>query len=162
MKRSPLDVQLVNACWLADEQRARQILAEEPNLVRNLQPGDIKQAAHAARNNEPAALRLMLKLGWPVMARGQHQATVLHWAAWHGSIPMIEDALGYSPDLEALDADFKATPVGWAIHASEHGWNSPGADYVGTLKRLFAAGANRPEKISGAPHIREFLAQSAC
>ena len=42
--------------------------------------------ADAARDNDLRAVQVMLAAGWPVDVRGQHRATPLHWAAWHGNV----------------------------------------------------------------------------
>jgi ankyrin repeat protein len=89
--------------------------------------GDRSQVAHAARNNETAVVRAMLKAGLPVDARGQHNATPLHWAAFHGNREMVQAILPFGPPLEATDADFNSTPLGWAVHGSEHGWHQQSA-----------------------------------
>jgi len=67
--------------------------------------------ADAARNNETAVVRSMLKVGLPVDARGQHGATPLHWAAFHGNCEMVKEILPFGPPLEATDADFTGTPL---------------------------------------------------
>ena len=62
----------------------------------------------------------MLAAGWPADVRGQHGATPLHWAALEGNTEMVALLLRYHPLLESVDHDFHATPLGWAIHGSEH------------------------------------------
>ena len=54
---------------------------------------------------------------------------------------MARVILGYRPPLELADRDFKATPLGWAIHGSEHGWNCGAGNYAGTVEALLQAGA---------------------
>jgi hypothetical protein len=56
-----------------------------------------------------------------------------------------------------IDADFKSTPLGWAIHGSEHGWNCQTGDYPGTVLALIQAGAKLPEKIEGTEAVRQVL-----
>ncbi|HYE30608.1 MAG TPA: ankyrin repeat domain-containing protein [Methylomirabilota bacterium] len=157
MDRSPDDVKLVNACWLGDEQLAADLLQKFPALPKQISAIDLKQVTHAARNNNIKAVTLMLRSGWPVNARGQHGGTPLHWAAWHGNVAMLREILAFGPDLNMRDHDYNATPVGWAIHASENGWGSPGADYVESLRTLLGAGAEPPSAISGTPEVQAFL-----
>jgi hypothetical protein len=52
--------------------------------------------------------------------------------------------------LELTDADFQATPLGWAIHGSVHGWYCRTGDYAATVELLLKAGAKLPEKTSEA------------
>jgi hypothetical protein len=158
MERSPADVKLIAACWAGDEAAAETVLAEDANLVSNLGVADRRQVAHAARNNNAAAVRAMLAAGLPVDALGQHQATPLHWAAFHGNAGMTRNILGYQPPLEAIDADFQGTPLGWAIHGSEHGWHCRTGDYPGTVEALLEAGAILGQrKLAGTEAVREVL-----
>jgi hypothetical protein len=113
--------------------------------------------AHAARNNETGVVHAMLKAGLPVDARGQHNATPLHWAAFHGNRAMVQLILPFGPPLEATDADFNGTPLGWAIHGSKEGWQRQSGDYVGTVQALLAAGARLPERLGGTEAVRDVL-----
>jgi hypothetical protein len=82
----------------------------------------------------------------------------LHWAAFHGNAGMARDILGYRPPLEAIDADFQGTPLGWAIHGSEHGWHCRTGDYPGTVEALLEAGALLGKrKLAGTEAVREIL-----
>ncbi|MCI0535085.1 MAG: ankyrin repeat domain-containing protein, partial [Verrucomicrobiales bacterium] len=72
MGRSPADVKLIAACWLNDQSAVQSVLAQHPRLILDLSDADRRQLAHAARNNNLAAVRLMLAAGWPVSARSQH------------------------------------------------------------------------------------------
>src|SRR6185503_4307404 len=107
----------------------------------SLSDADRRQLAHAARNNQLTAVRLMLAAGLPVDVRGQHGGTPLHWAAWHGNAEMVREILRYNPPLEATDAEFKATPLGWAEHGSKNGWHREKGDYGATGEALCHAGA---------------------
>jgi ankyrin repeat protein len=156
-ERSPEPVKLIAACWLADEAMVRSLLTSKPNIGESLTDADRRQVVHAARNNEKAVVRLMLECGLPVDSRGQHQGTPLHWAAFHGNVEMAKLLLAHDPPLEARDADFNATPLGWAIHGSENGWNRQKGDYAGTVEALIAAGAKLLEEIAGSPAVRDVL-----
>jgi hypothetical protein len=156
-ERSPDDVKLIETCWLGDESSARAIQTANPNVVESLSEEDRRQVAHAARNNQTAVVRLMLECGWPVSSKGQHQATPLHWAAFHGNVEMIKDILRFRPPLEVTDADFKGTPLNWAIHGSENGWHCQTGDYGGSVEALVQAGAKRPAEIQGTQAVRDAL-----
>jgi hypothetical protein len=157
MDRSPPEVKLIEACWLYDEATLQALGADQADLAHRLLAGDQRQVAHAARNNETRAVRAMLKAGLPVDARGQHNATPLHWAAFHGNCEMVKAILPFGPPLEATDGDFNGTPLGWAVHGSEQGWYRQNGDYVGTVEALIAAGARPPERLGGAEAVREVL-----
>jgi ankyrin repeat protein len=157
IERSPPAVALLDACWSGDDEAVSAIHGEHPDVAESLTDADRRQVAHAARNNETAAVRLMLESGLPVDARGQHQATPLHWAAFHGNLEMVETLLRFRPPLEATDADFGATPLGWAVYGSEHGWHCRAGDCAGTAEALLAAGAEQPASIQGSPAIQQIL-----
>jgi hypothetical protein len=160
-ERSPIDVRLIDACWSGDEVTAQAIHREHPAIAERLSPGDRRLVADAARNNAPAAVRVMLECGWPSDARGQHQATPLHWAAFHGHAAMVETILRFTPSLEAIDADFRMTPLNWAIYGSEHGWHARTGDYGATVDALIRAGAKRPDEIEGSPAVQDVLRRHA-
>jgi hypothetical protein len=104
MDRSPADVKLISACWGNDESVVKTVLAGNPQLVVQLSGEYKRHVAHAARNNNLTAVRLMLAAGLPIDARGQHQGTPLHWAAFHGNLEMVEAIMRYHPPLEVKDA----------------------------------------------------------
>jgi hypothetical protein len=159
MERSPADVKLLAACWLGDETGVKSLLTEQPNLAARIIDGSRRQVADAARNNNLAAVRLMLAAGLPVDARGQHGATPLHWAAFHGNAEMIRTILRYNPPLELTDSDFHGPALGWAIHGSENGWYCRVGDYAGSVEALLEAGAKLPQKSGGTEAVREVLRQ---
>jgi len=157
LDRSSADVKLLDACWTGDEETARSILVNHPDVTNSLPERDRRHVAHAARNNEATAVRLMLECGLPVDARGQHQATPLHWAAFHGNAEMTGIVLRFDPSLEATDADFNGTPLRWAIYGSEHGWYCRTGDYGATVEALLQAGATRPAEITGSTAVQDAL-----
>jgi ankyrin repeat protein len=107
MARSPDEVKLIAACWLGDEALLHALLATASNFAARWREEDRRQLAHAARNNDLTAVRLMLTAGLPVEARGQHNATSLHWAAFHGNAEMVELILQKNPALEVRDSAFR-------------------------------------------------------
>jgi ankyrin repeat protein len=158
MERSPVDVQLVAACWAGDEATAKRLLAESPDLVARLSADDCRQVVHAARNNNLSAVRTMLAAGFPVAVLGQHGATPLHWAAFHGNAEMAREILHYNPPLEATDRDFDGTPLRWAIHGSKNGWYCRTGNYPATAEALLNAGAKVPDKTDdGTEAVQEVL-----
>jgi hypothetical protein len=157
MDRSPAEVKLIEACWLDDQATLQALRADRPDLSSRLPAGEERQVAYAARNNESGVVRAMLKAGLPVAARGQHNATPLHWAAFHGNLEMVQAILPYGPPLEVTDADFNGTPLGWAIHGSREGWYRQTGDYAGTVEALLTAGACLPECLGGTEAVRDVL-----
>jgi ankyrin repeat protein len=156
-ERSPTDVKLIEACWRSDEASAVAIRREHLDVVERLTEADRRMVAHAARNNETDVVRLMLECGWPVDARGQHQGTPLHWAAFHGNDEMAQAILRFGAPLEVTDADFHSTPLGWAVYGSEHGWHSNSGNYAATVEALLKAGAKISDVAEGTQPVREVL-----
>jgi len=161
MEHSPADVKLTVACWNGDKAQVRAVLREEPEIVRRLSDSQKRQVAHAARNNNSVAVRLMLAAGWPVDALGQHGATPLHWACFHGNVQMAREILRYNPPLEKTDRDFTSTPLGWAVHGSENGWHCDTGDYPATVEALLKAGAKPLEKPGGTEAVRKVLSSGS-
>ncbi len=161
MERSPNEIKLITACWLGDEATINSLLTAEPNLAARLRELERRQLAHAARNNDLPAVRLMLAIGLPVDVRSQHNATPLHWAAFQGNTEMVELILRKNPPLEVTDADFNATPLGWAIYGSEHGWHPEQGNYAATVEALLRAGAKPPQEVSGSAEVRQVLLRAS-
>jgi ankyrin repeat protein len=157
MKRSPPDLKLIEACWMGDEAQVNELLNNQPGLASEIRNSYSRHIADAARNNNTPAVCLMLGAGGSVAAAGQHGATPLHWAAFHGNVEMIKAILPHKPPLENQDADFHATPLGWAIHGSQQGWYCRTGNYAGTAELLLRAGAQAPEKVSGSDPVQEVL-----
>jgi hypothetical protein len=70
---------------------------------------------------------------------------------------MADRILAFGPPLEVTDDDFKSTPLGWAIHGSEHGWERARGDYPGVVEGLLNAGAKPPPEIGGSEAVRRVL-----
>lgn len=157
MDRSPAEVRLLTACWLGDERAARSLLAHNRNLAASMTAAGRQQLAHAARNNDTTAVRLMLLAGLPVDSTSQHRATALHWASWHGNTKMVHAILEHHPPLEHADNDFQGTALSWAIHGSENGWHRDKGDYPATAEALLRAGAKPPTEANGSAAVRAVL-----
>lgn len=157
MERSPDELRLAVACELGDEEACNALLASRPDVARTLTDDDRRKIVNAAQDNNTQAVRLMLDAGWPVDARGQHGATPLHWAAFHGNAGMAEIILCKDPPLEVTDSDYAATPLGWATYGSEHGWHCKTGNYAGTVEALLKAGAKLPAEIAGTDVVKAVL-----
>ncbi len=157
LERCPADEKLLNACWLHDEALMKSLVAAHPNLAADLTPEGRLQLAHAARNNDSMAARLMLAAGLPVESFGQHHATPLHWAAWHGNAELVRLILTYNPPIENSDNDYKVTPLNWAMHGSQNGWYREAGDYPATVEALLDAGAHPPDTLGGTDAVQEVI-----
>ena len=141
MSRSPDGLKLTAACASGDEATVKALLASNPRLASELDDDDRRMLAHAARDNNNQAVRLMLEAGWPPDARGQHNGTALHWACFHGNAAMARDLLRHGAPMNVKGDEYNATPLGWARHGSVNGWHCKTGDYDGTIKALLEAGA---------------------
>jgi ankyrin repeat protein len=143
LERAPPLDRLLDALWCGDETRADNALATEPQLVARAPDRALRQVAHAARNNKAAAVRTMLRFGFPVTARAQHGGTPLHWACFHGNPEMIADVMRYDPPLDARDDDFKDPPMGWLVYGALHCWRGTSTgQHAACAPLLLAAGAD--------------------
>jgi hypothetical protein len=154
MGRSPAEERLLNACWLHDEPTVNSLLAQDSNLAAKLPVAGRRHVAHAARNNDTAAVRLMLTADLPANTFSQHHATPLHWAAFHGNAGMIRLLLPHHPPIENDDNDYKATPLNWAMYGSQNGWHQEAGDYANTVEALLDAGASLPGQIGGTDAVK--------
>jgi ankyrin repeat protein len=144
LDRTPDGMRLAVACELGDRDLVERLLAARPDLPATLTPDERRKIADAAQDENTAAVRLMLKAGWPVDARGQHNATPLHWAGFHGNAEMTRVLLAHQAPVNVKGDEYDGTPLDWAIHGSEHGWRCKTGDYAGTVEAMLAAGAKAP------------------
>jgi len=158
MERSPLELQLAQACEMGDEALAKELLAGNPGIGKKLAAEAKQGVVGAALRNNATAVRMMLDAGWPVDARGDNGQTSLHWAGFHGNVKMVRELLRHHAPLEVQERQFKGTPLGWALYGSEHGWYRENGDYPGVVRELLAAGAKSPEDIDQVDATEEVLA----
>jgi ankyrin repeat protein len=139
MDRAPDGMRLATACEVGDEDLCKQLVAAHPGLAATLTPDERRKIADAAQENNLKGVRLMLEAGWPVDARGQHQATPLHWAGFNGNLEMTRLLLAHQAPVDIKGDDFDGTPLGWATHGAEHGPHRKTGDHAGTIEALRAA-----------------------
>src|SRR5207237_9206929 len=145
IERSPAEVKLTAACELGDAALVELLLATAPGVVRSLTADDHRRVVDAAQSGNAAAVRLMLRAGWPVDAGGQHGATPLHWAAFHGNLVLTREILAHRPPLDVRSTEFASTPLQWALYGSIHGVQKSVSDHAGTVEALLDAGAPMPD-----------------
>lgn len=142
----------------ADE--ARLLLREHPGLVAELTPADHRALADAAWAPDPAAVALMVELGFDPATPGHDGGTALHCAAWEGSAAAVEailrDPRGRAL-VEARDPRYGGTPLGWCCHGARNR-GTDGADHAGVARLLLEAGATLHPGWEDAPEpVREVL-----
>lgn len=139
MSNSPPPVKLLNACLLGDAGLAKEVAANASES--GPMPVSVSaHLAHAARNNKVNQVALLLKHRFPVDATGQHGATALHWAAFHGNVDMAKAILKHSPPLEVRDPDFQCTPLEWARQGCVAGWHRETGKFPEVAAVLLAVG----------------------
>jgi ankyrin repeat protein len=160
MERGPVEIQLLAACWNGEDEIVKNLVTRSPEVAAKAAAAYGWQLPNAARNNNVPAVRLMLEMGASIDARGQHGATALHWAGFHGNFEMARELLRRNAPLEAIDNDFKLTPVGWAVYGSENGWYCRTGSFAETVDALLQAGATPPKKLGGTEAVKEVLRRS--
>lgn len=151
MERSPAELQLAVWSDLADRDEVLALLGRAPHLAQRLSPADQRKLPDAARDEKPEAVRLMLDAGWPIDARGQHGATALHWAGFHGHLEIARLLLDRGAPLDVVDTDHDGTPLFWTLYGSVHGWRCHTGNYPGVVDALLDAGATAPPVTGDLP-----------
>ena len=153
----------LDACAQARGAEARELLRDHPRLLAELTTEDQRVLADAGWAGNAAAVALMLELGFDPAASAAVGNTVLHCAAWEGSVACVEIALRYDA-VRALinhrDAVHGGTPLGWCCHGSIHCGN-PHANHAAVARLLLDAGASPDIDVGGASPavqavVREF------
>jgi hypothetical protein len=145
LRRAGPRERLLDALWCGDEARTDAILAANPELRKQLPQSASRHLADAARNNNAAAVKAMLGCGFPLTARGQHGATPLHWAAFHGNPEMLAEVLKYNPQIGAQDIEFQGTTMGWLIHGARGSWGYSTKRHDACARMLLSAGSEVDE-----------------
>jgi ankyrin repeat protein len=99
-----------------DEARVAELLASDPSLAQRAAARDPARITHAAELGRLDAIRLLVRIGFDVNVK--ERVTPLHQAAYNGDRAMVELLLGMGADPTIRDAEFDATPAGWAGHAN--------------------------------------------
>ncbi|HEX2167538.1 MAG TPA: ankyrin repeat domain-containing protein, partial [Longimicrobiales bacterium] len=132
----------LTACAAARTGEAAELLRESPELMSELTFADHRALADAAWAPNPAAVELMMDLGFDPAATGFSGGTALHCAAWEGSAAGVQAILGHARGRALVnhrDATFHGTPLGWCWHGSAN-CSNPNADYDGVARLLLQAG----------------------
>jgi ankyrin repeat protein len=143
LSRASVKARFLDAVWSGDGTRARDVLSNHPDVMKQLAPQDKRMLANAAWWYKPEAVRLMLELGFDPHVPGAHRSTPLDRASFHGYADIVAMLLTLDPHPPlTIENEFGGTPLGACIYGSLHGWktNHP-QDHVQTLRLLLEAGA---------------------
>lgn len=131
MERTPPPLQLAVACEMGD----RSLVAALRANGTVIDPEDQDRLVAAASRDRPDSVRLMLEAGWPADAAADG-ATALHWAAFHGNAPLVEELLRRGAPRGAVDRKYHGTPRGWAEHGAQQGGRGSPEMYAEVLRLL--------------------------
>jgi ankyrin repeat protein len=160
MQRSPAWLRLIHAAELGDESLTRQILQKHPALFTRLTANASRRLIGTAIRNNDRAVTLLLEAGWPANPMMDNHQTALHYAAWHGNLPMVQALLQHNAPIDITETEHGGTPLDWALYGSLHGWHRDKGDYPGTARALLAAGAALPQQetpLKAAEDVLEVL-----
>jgi ankyrin repeat protein len=129
----------IAACSRGDEQEARRIQSARPDLPHALSETQLRLLPELAAEGCGDAVRLMVRLGWPIAVRGgDWRASALNLAVFRGDAALVRFLLehGASWREEHGFGDNACGTLSWAS------LNEPveGGDWLGCAKALVAAG----------------------
>lgn len=150
----------LGACLRADRGAADRLLDVAPGLVGRLGTEDLGALADAAEYADPAAVRMMLDLGFPVGAVRSDGATALHAAGYAGRAAVVALLLQRGADVNAPDGHWGSSALAWTtIGSREAPRYARDADWIATVRTLLAAGSRVDDAwIGGKPPSEEVAA----
>ncbi len=144
MEHTPPKNQLLVACMMADRPSAESIASEHPNLLDEMDNEDRSLLAKLCweTNQNIAAIRLMLDLGFPVdVPEHNHGYSPLHNAAWCGNAELVELLIERGHPVDVKDPEYNGTPIGWARYSCHEAKRHPEGEFPRVVDLLLQAGA---------------------
>jgi len=111
----------VAACMSADAEAVAELGPEALARAMTTTPDLVNRAA---AHRKPAAVRLLVALGFDVNHRSR--STPLHEAAWNDDVETARTLVELGADPGIKDTEHDATPLGWA----EHGGRQEAGEYL--------------------------------
>lgn len=84
-----------------------------------------------------------IQQGADIHHKGCYGGTALHWAAWCGSVLVLEKLLALGASVNQLCIDFQSTPLFWAIHGLKTGGEGNKHQQIACAKLLLKYGADK-------------------
>jgi ankyrin repeat protein len=131
--------QFLLACVQGDESIAMTILRDDPDMVNNLPLAEQRIISDAAWERNIKGIRLMLKIGFDVDARGENNSTAVDRAAIRGYADVVALCIQHGASLTVKN-EYGGTPLEAALWGSQHFRDWRG-DYPATVEALLNAGA---------------------
>jgi len=131
----------VAACSRADEDTARALLRDDPELITRLEEGLLTIMPQLAAIGRIDAVRTMLALGWPREVKTAWQATALNLAIFAGDAAMTRLLLENGADWQTRHGygDNALGTLSFASQADDLGEPAPG-DHAGCASALLEHG----------------------
>lgn len=152
--------QFMIACMVGDADGARATGVK----IEDLGPEELDAFVEAAWNGQTDVVRAMLEVGFPADHLSRHAGrTALHCACWKGDADTVELLLEHGAQVDVVETQYQALPIGWACHGSlnaKQGDGSPldsRADYPRIVKALLEAGSAIPEYADGSAEVNEVI-----
>ncbi len=159
---TPMEL-FLGACVAADTDRAREVLADHPGLLESMTAEDRTALADAIRQDNAAAIRLMVDLGFPLDTEEGFGGTPLHDASWLGKPPLVRLLLDLGSPVNVRDRQFGCSPLAWAAHGSRF-CKTDDASYLAIVDMLIDAGSEVEyttnkwgEPMDGSPAVTKRL-----
>ena len=103
---------------------------------------DTPLVAAASLHADKVAI-LYIENGANINHAGCHGGTALHWAAWCGRDQLVRRLLKEGAEVNKRCIDYQSTPLFWAIHGLKSGDGNDRENYLGCVKSLIQAGADK-------------------
>ena len=133
---------LIGACRHGDRPAAEKLLAEHPDLRGRVSDDDSAAIFDAANAESGEPVKLLLEVGFSPQVRNELGEQPLHTAAYAGNAEAVRYLLDAGAEVDARDARFDATPLGYATVGSGEQPGRP-RQWVEVIRLLVDARASR-------------------
>jgi ankyrin repeat protein len=142
-----LQEQFVAACAAVDEPRARQLLGVQPGLLATLTDAQLRLLPDLAAEGVADAVRLMVRLGWPIAVKGGDiQGSALNYAVFRGDADLATFLLEHGARWTERHR-YGSNVCGTLAWASCHR-PVEGGDWLGCAEALVAHGMPRASALT--------------